>query len=143
MRLTYAIKYVDDMDRAVAFYRDKLGLEPAFQSPFWSEFATGDTKLALHPASGDNKAGHVELGFEVDDVLASASRRRLHRVDFGEDVGRQALDSVEFVVHRRQHAADAAAQQATPTADCSPRSGHLRCRGSSRDALHAPPAAPR
>ena len=75
MRLTYAIKYVDDMDRAVAFYRDKLGLEPAFQSPFWSEFATGDTKLALHPASGDNKAGHVELGFEVDDVGQFHARR--------------------------------------------------------------------
>jgi catechol 2,3-dioxygenase-like lactoylglutathione lyase family enzyme len=68
MRLTYAIKYVADMDTAIAFYRDKLGLELRFQSPFWTEFATGDTVLALHPASEDNAAGSVELGFGVDDL---------------------------------------------------------------------------
>ncbi|HEV2595218.1 MAG TPA: VOC family protein [Sphingomicrobium sp.] len=45
MRLGYAIKFVDDMDKAVAFYRDTLGLEMKFQSPFWSEFATGETSL--------------------------------------------------------------------------------------------------
>lgn len=84
MRLSYAIKYVDDMDRAVAFYRDKLGLEPAFQSPFWSEFATGDTKLALHPASGENRAGNVELGFEVDDVGRFHARRDELGIDFSE-----------------------------------------------------------
>ena len=37
---------------------------------------------------------------EVDDVLAARPRRRLHRIDFGEDVGRQALDAVEIVGHR-------------------------------------------
>src|SRR5207253_10379456 len=37
---------------------------------------------------------------EVDDVLAPRACRRLHRVDFGEDVGRQALDAVEFLGHR-------------------------------------------
>jgi len=37
---------------------------------------------------------------EVDDVLPAPARRGLHRVDLGEDVGRQALDSVEVGVHR-------------------------------------------
>ena len=37
---------------------------------------------------------------EVDDVLAARPRRGLHRVDLGEDVGRQAPDAVEFVGHR-------------------------------------------
>ncbi len=36
---------------------------------------------------------------EVDDVLAARACRRLHRVDFGEDVRRQAADTVEFVGH--------------------------------------------
>jgi aspartate/methionine/tyrosine aminotransferase len=36
---------------------------------------------------------------EVDDVLAARSCRGLHRVHFGEDVRRQALDAVEFVGH--------------------------------------------
>ena len=67
-KLTYAIKFVADMDRAVIFYRDILGLQLKFQSPGWSEFATGDTILALHPASTKNAAGTVELGFGVDDI---------------------------------------------------------------------------
>jgi catechol 2,3-dioxygenase-like lactoylglutathione lyase family enzyme len=68
MRLTYAIKFVNDMDSAVAFYRDKLGLTLGFTSPFWSEFETGETKLALHPASVENPAGTVQLGLGTDDV---------------------------------------------------------------------------
>lgn len=39
-----------------------------FQSRGWSEFATGETTLALHPASGKNTAGSVELGFGVPDI---------------------------------------------------------------------------
>ena len=68
MQLSYAIKFVADMDAAVAFHRDKLGLEPKFESPFWSEFATGETTLALHPASEKNPAGKIELGFGVPDL---------------------------------------------------------------------------
>jgi len=68
MRLNYAIKFVSDMDSAVAFYRDTLGLKLGFQSPFWTEFETGGTKLALHPASGENPAGTVQLGFGTDDI---------------------------------------------------------------------------
>lgn len=68
MRLNYAIKFVSDMDTAVAFYRDTLGLTLAFQSPFWSEFDTGETKLALHPASADNPAGTVQLGLGTTDI---------------------------------------------------------------------------
>jgi catechol 2,3-dioxygenase-like lactoylglutathione lyase family enzyme len=75
MRLNYAIKYVSDMDRAIAFYRDTLGFELKFASPFWSEFATGDTTLALHPASEDNAVGSVELGFAVDNLREFYDRR--------------------------------------------------------------------
>jgi catechol 2,3-dioxygenase-like lactoylglutathione lyase family enzyme len=67
-KLTYAIKFVADMDRAVRFHRDRLGLPLKFESPGWSEFATGETTLALHPASEKNPAGKVELGFQVDDL---------------------------------------------------------------------------
>ena len=76
MRLNYAIKFVADMDKAIAFYRDTLGLELKFQSPFWSEFATGQTTLALHPASADNPAGAVQLGLAVDDLAIGVSSPR-------------------------------------------------------------------
>jgi lactoylglutathione lyase len=52
----------------VKFYRDELGLPVRFESPEWREFATGETTLALHPASKKNAAGSVELGFTVPDV---------------------------------------------------------------------------
>jgi catechol 2,3-dioxygenase-like lactoylglutathione lyase family enzyme len=67
-RLTYVMKFVSDMDRAVRFYRDTLGLTLKFQSPGWSEFATGDVTLALHPAGGKKPAGSVELGFQMDGL---------------------------------------------------------------------------
>jgi lactoylglutathione lyase len=67
-KLTYVIEFVADMDRAVKFYQDVLGLPVKFQSPGWSEFATGETTLALHPASAKNPAGKVELGFTVSDI---------------------------------------------------------------------------
>jgi hypothetical protein len=34
----------------------------------WSEFGTGETTLALHPASEKNPPGTVELGFTASDV---------------------------------------------------------------------------
>jgi lactoylglutathione lyase len=68
--LRYVIKFVADMDKAVKFHRDVLGLTLKFESPGWSEFATGETSLALHPASDNNPAGKVELGFTVADVEA-------------------------------------------------------------------------
>ncbi len=49
MKLSYVIKYVSDMNRAVAFYRDVLGLPLKFESQGWSEFAMGETTLALAP----------------------------------------------------------------------------------------------
>lgn len=66
----YVIKFVTDMSKAVKFYRDTLGLPLRFESPSWSEFATGETTLALHPASDKNPAGKVEFGFTVADVEA-------------------------------------------------------------------------
>ena len=70
LKLAYAIHFVADIDRAVAFYRDTLGLPLKFSSPGWSEFATGETTLALHPASAENPDGSTHLGFGTPDVHA-------------------------------------------------------------------------
>lgn len=69
-RFTHAIKYVGDMDKAVAFYRDTFGLKLRFASPGWSEFDTGDVTLALHLAGDEHPAGSVEIGFTTDDLRA-------------------------------------------------------------------------
>ena len=70
IKFNYAIHFVADMDRAVTFYRDTLGLALKFASPHWTEFATGETTLALHPASPENPAGTTHLGFGSADVEA-------------------------------------------------------------------------
>jgi catechol 2,3-dioxygenase-like lactoylglutathione lyase family enzyme len=63
------------MDKAVAFHRDTLGLTLKFASPFWSEFDTGATILALHAADADHPAGRVQLGFNCDDLAAFYTAR--------------------------------------------------------------------
>jgi len=39
---------VQDLDQAVAFYRDRLGLATSYVSPHWVEFEAGDVRLAVH-----------------------------------------------------------------------------------------------
>ena len=82
MRLNYAIKYVADMDKAVAFHRDVLGLTLKFASPFWSEFDTGATTLALHAASDEHPAGNVQLGFATDDLAGFYAAREANGITF-------------------------------------------------------------
>jgi lactoylglutathione lyase len=66
--LTYVIKFVENMDKAVQFHVDQLDLKLRFQSPEWSEFDTGATTLALHIASAENPAGTCQLGLGVPDI---------------------------------------------------------------------------
>jgi len=81
-KLSHIIEFVSDMDRAVAFYRDVIGLPLKFQSPEWSEFSTGDVTFALHPASDKNPAGKMELGFSVSDLQAFHSEMQSKGVRF-------------------------------------------------------------
>ena len=80
--LNYAIRFVSDMDRAVRFHRDVLGLKLRFQSPEWTEFDTGATTLALHMASEQNPAGSCQLGFGVPDLAAFQSQALLQGARF-------------------------------------------------------------
>jgi catechol 2,3-dioxygenase-like lactoylglutathione lyase family enzyme len=43
---------VDDLDEAVAFYRDRLGLATSYVSPHWVEFEAGEARLAVHKRPG-------------------------------------------------------------------------------------------
>jgi lactoylglutathione lyase len=83
-RFTYAIKFVADMDKAVAWHRDVLGLPVKFATPGWSEFATGEVTLALHIASDKNPAGGVELGFSAENLAELYERRAENGLDFSQ-----------------------------------------------------------
>ena len=82
MKLNYVIKYVGNMESAVAFYRDRLELELRFQSPGWTEFATGETTLALHQASEEPPAGSASIGFGVNDIDEFYSKATAVGVEF-------------------------------------------------------------
>ncbi|MEZ6014785.1 MAG: VOC family protein [Planctomycetota bacterium] len=51
-RISYVIVFVRDMQRAIAFYRDAVGLPVRAESEHWTEFDLDGTLLALHLATG-------------------------------------------------------------------------------------------
>ena len=83
MRVNYAIVFVSDMTRGVAFYRDVLGLPLRFESPGWTEFATEGAILALHATeqsdadrggAQDEPAGRCRPGLSVPNLDAFHQR---------------------------------------------------------------------
>jgi predicted enzyme related to lactoylglutathione lyase len=60
------------MDRAVAFYRDVMGLEVRSQSPMWSEFAYGDAVVALH-GGGQGDFNETGLSIQVSDIESACA----------------------------------------------------------------------
>ena len=50
-RLGYAILFVSDLDRAIGFYRDVIGVPLRFRADAYAEFATEGAKFALFPRS--------------------------------------------------------------------------------------------
>lgn len=81
----YVILYVRDLDRAVAFYEDVVGLPLRLRRSGYAEFATGNLKFALYERRllpgliGDEVAGRGPAGetlFLVPDVDAEAERLR-------------------------------------------------------------------
>jgi len=89
MRINYAIVFVSDMARSVAFYRDVIGLPLRFESTHWTEFDCGGASLALHladPADAANDsasasaAGRCRPGLAVADLDAFHARMLEHSV---------------------------------------------------------------
>lgn len=62
-----------DMKRAVAFYRDVLGLEEVFVSEFWTELRHGDAIIAFH-GGHDGSRNATGLTLQYGDVLALAEQ---------------------------------------------------------------------
>ena len=76
-KLTTLMVYVRDMGRAVAFYRDVLGLPLQMESPGWSQLDLGGgLVLGLHAVMSQMPApapGWVPT-FAVDDVKGAKER---------------------------------------------------------------------
>ncbi len=68
----YTLVFVRDMNRAIAFYRDALGLTVRLQTPAWSELEVAGATIALHSGRerGDRE---TPLGFKVLNIDAVAN----------------------------------------------------------------------
>lgn len=73
---------VSDLEKATAFYRDVLGLTPAFNmGGMWGELQAGDTTVALHadedsPLAPPDAGMRPSAAFACEDVEAMAERVR-------------------------------------------------------------------
>lgn len=73
--------YVSDMDRAVAFYVDQLGLTPGQRfGNHWAEIKVGNSLvIGLHPRSDKGPApgtsGAMSIGLTVDEPIDQAVAR--------------------------------------------------------------------
>ena len=66
------ILWAQDMGRALAFWRDAVGLAVRMASPHWSELTHGDAVLALH-GGGDGTFRETGLGVQVADLDAACA----------------------------------------------------------------------
>jgi catechol 2,3-dioxygenase-like lactoylglutathione lyase family enzyme len=71
-----------DLDRARAFYRDKLGLEAAEERPGGLLYVLGNTEFALFASTGASPGTFTQMGFYVDDIEALVADLRSRGVEF-------------------------------------------------------------
>lgn len=67
-----------DLDRARAFYRDKLGLEPVEERPGGLRYECGGGVFALFASAGRSSGEFTQIAFTVNDieaVVAELTRR--------------------------------------------------------------------
>lgn len=73
-----------DLDRARAWYRDKLGLEPAEEREGGLRYRCGDTYFAVFASAGAPSGTHTQLGWTVDDIEEAVAYLRARGVAFEE-----------------------------------------------------------
>ena len=73
-----------DLARARAWYRDKLGLEPAEERPGGLRYLAGGCEFALFESAGASDGSFTQLAFEVEDLKAAVAELRRRGVVFEE-----------------------------------------------------------
>jgi catechol 2,3-dioxygenase-like lactoylglutathione lyase family enzyme len=71
-----------DLERARAFYRDKLGLEPVEERQGGLRYLCGSTEFHLFSSSGAPSGASTQMAFEVEDLEASLADLRARGVTF-------------------------------------------------------------
>ena len=88
-----------DLQRARAFYSQKLGLEPSDERPGGLLYRCGGTEFALFQSSGAASGTHTQMAWHVDDIEAAVAELKRRGLVFEEyDVpGLRTVDSIAEV----------------------------------------------
>jgi catechol 2,3-dioxygenase-like lactoylglutathione lyase family enzyme len=75
---------VQNLQRARAFYAEKLGLEPSEERPGGLLYRCGEREFVLLESAGDGSGDHTQMGWEVEDIEATVEWLRARGVVFEE-----------------------------------------------------------
>jgi catechol 2,3-dioxygenase-like lactoylglutathione lyase family enzyme len=73
-----------DLDRARAFYSEKLGLEPAEEREGGLRYVCAAGEFALFESAGAASGDYTQMAWEVDDIEATVRELRSRGVVFEE-----------------------------------------------------------
>jgi catechol 2,3-dioxygenase-like lactoylglutathione lyase family enzyme len=84
------------MQRARAFYSEKLGLEPVEERPGGLLYRCASGEFALFESAGASSGTFTQMGWSVDDVVATVTELRSRGVVF-EQVNVPGLTTVDDI----------------------------------------------
>lgn len=87
-----------DLDRARAFYAEKLGLEPVEERSGGLLYQCGGGRFALFASTGTASGDHTQMAWEVDDLEAVVEELRSRGVVF-EEVDVPGFRTVGGIAH--------------------------------------------
>ena len=73
-----------DLERARAFYSEKLGLDPVEERPGGLRYTVASGEFGLFASAGGPSGDHTQMGWEVDDIDATVAELRSRGVVFEE-----------------------------------------------------------
>ncbi len=85
-----------DLERARAFYSEKLGLEPDEERPGGLLYRCANCEFALFQSAGSSAGTFTQMGWDVDDIDATVAELKKRGVVF-EEVDLPGLKTVDGI----------------------------------------------
>jgi len=71
-----------DLDRARAFYSERLGLDPIDERPGGLLYTCGGQEFVIFASTGKASGDHTQLGFQVPDLESAVAQLRARGLEF-------------------------------------------------------------
>ncbi len=85
-----------DLERARAFYAERLGLEPEEERPGGLRYRCGRGEFSLFQSDGAPSGSHTQMAWEVEDIEATVAQLRANGVAF-EEYDQPGLTTVDGI----------------------------------------------